>query len=228
MAHDRPPPVPALVVDVVSDVVCPWCFIGKRRLERALALVPDIAVDVQWRPYQLAPEIPEGGVPREAYMLGKFGSRERVAGIHDRLMAVGAGEGIAFAFDAITVSPNTLDAHRLILWARSTGAQDAVVEALFRAFFLEGRNLADRRTLIAIGVAHGLDGGLLTQLYASDADVERTRREIASAQRIGITGVPFFIIGGRYGIAGAEDPQTIAGAIRQAASEPQDDATVAG
>lgn len=227
MAHDSPSPVPALVVDVVSDVVCPWCFVGKRRLEKALALVPDIAVDVQWRPYQLAPEIPEGGIPREAYMLGKFGSRERIAGIHDRLTAVGAEEDIAFAFDAITVSPNTLDAHRLILWARSTGTQDAVVEALFRAFFMEGRNLSDRQTLVAIGAANGLDGALLDQLYATDADIERTRREIASAQRIGITGVPFFIVAGRYGIAGAEAPQTIAGAIRQAASEPREDATAA-
>lgn len=220
MAEKSPPPTPALVIDVVSDVVCPWCFVGKRRLEKALALLSDIAVEVNWRPYQLAPEIPRGGIPRGDYMLAKFGSRERVAQIHARLTATGAEEGIAFAFDAIAVSPNTLDAHRLILWARSAGTQDAVVEALFRAFFVDGRNLSDRDTLTAIGQANGLDGALLAELFTTDADIERTRRDIASAQRSGITGVPFFIIAGRYGIAGAEAPETIAGAIRQAASEP--------
>lgn len=224
MAETTPSSPPTLVIDVVSDVVCPWCFVGKRRLEKALALVPDIAVEVNWRPYQLAPEIPEGGIPREDYMLAKFGSRERIAQIHARLAVIGAEEGLAFAFDDIRVSPNTLDAHRLILWARSAGAQDAVVEALFRGFFIEGRNLSDRATLIAIGTANGLDPALLDELFATDADIDRTRRDIASAQRIGISGVPFFIVAGRYGIAGAEAPETLAGAIRQAAGEPVGDA----
>ena len=212
-------PDQALAIDVVSDVVCPWCFIGKRRLEKALALVPDIATEVHWRPYQLAPELPPEGTPREQYMLAKFGSAERIRQIHERLTGVGAAEGLAFAFDRITVSPNTLNAHRLILWARSGNMQAALVEALFTAYFLEGRNLSDTATLIEIGTTHGLDGKLLAELFASDADIDRTQREIASAQRIGVTGVPFFIIGGKYGVAGAEAPETLAGAIRQAARE---------
>lgn len=208
-----------LVIDVVSDVVCPWCFVGKRRLEKALALVPEVPVAIHWRPYQLSPEIPAGGVPRRAYMIGKFGSQERIRQIHERLAGIGAEEGIAFDFDAITVAPNTLDAHRLILWARDGDRQGRVVEALFRAFFMEGRNLSDTAELIAIGTEAGLDPALLTELFASDADIDRTERDIASAKRIGVTGVPFFIVAGRYGIAGAEEPETIAGAIRQAAGE---------
>jgi len=215
------------VIDVVSDVVCPWCFVGKRRLEKALALVPEVPVEVHWRPYQLAPDIPQGGVPRKDYMLGKFGSQARIDEIHARLTGVGAEEGIAFAFGEIAVAPNTMDAHRMILWARSTGTQNEVVEALFRAFFLEGRNLSDRDTLIAIGAANGLDPALLTELFGTEADIDRTQRDIASAQRIGITGVPFFIVAGRYGIAGAEAPETIAQAIRQAASEPRQEAAAA-
>jgi predicted DsbA family dithiol-disulfide isomerase len=218
-------PDQVLAIDVVSDVVCPWCFVGKRRLEKALALVPEIAVQVHWRPYQLAPELPPEGMPREQYMLAKFGDPERIRQIHARLEGIGAAEGIAFAFDKITVSPNTLNAHRLVLWARSGDAQAAVVEALFTAYFLEGRNVSDTQTLIEIGAAHGLDAKLLTELFPSDADIDRTQREIASAQRIGVTGVPFFIIGGKYGIAGAEAAETIAGAIRQAASESQEAAT---
>ncbi len=208
-----------LTIDVVSDVVCPWCFVGKRRLEKALSLVPDIAVDIRWRPYQLAPEIPPEGVPRKAYMLKKFGDPARIQQIHERLTGIGQEEGIAFDFDAIEVAPNTLNAHRMILWARAGGAQDAVVEALFKAFFIEGRNLSDPAVLTEVGASTGLDPTLLTELFPTEADVERTQRDIASAQKIGITGVPFFIVGGRYGIAGAEDPQTIAGAIRQAAAE---------
>jgi predicted DsbA family dithiol-disulfide isomerase len=209
----------SLSIDVISDVVCPWCFIGKKRLEKAMALVPEVAVDVQWRPYQLAPELPPEGVPRRDYMIGKFGSAERIDQIHARLTGIGAEEGIAFAFDRIAVAPNTMNAHRLILWSRAGGRQDDVVEALFRAFFMEGRNLADSGVLTMIGAAHGLDAALLTELFDGESDVDRTRREIASAQRIGVTGVPFFIVAGKYGIAGAEAPETIAGAIRQAAAE---------
>lgn len=206
-------------IDVVSDVVCPWCFIGKRRLEKALALVPDLAVEVHWRPYQLAPELPAEGAPRQEYMLAKFGDAERIRQIHERLTAIGAEEGIPFDFEAIAVSPNTLNAHRLILWARAGGAQERVVEALFRAFFVEGRNLADTGVLIEIGAENGLERDLLAELFPSDSDVERVKRDYASAQRIGVTGVPFFIVAGRYGIAGAQAPETIAGALRQAAGE---------
>lgn len=210
---------PVLTIDVVSDVVCPWCFVGKRRLEKALALTADIATEIHWRPFQLAPDLPPEGKPRRQYMLDKFGDPERIRQIHERLTGIGAEEGIAFDFDRIAIAPNTLNAHRLILWARSPETQNRVVEALFSAFFIEGRNLADNAELVAIGASCGLDPELLAELFATDADIDRTRREYVSAQKIGVTGVPFFIVAGRYGIAGAEAPETIAGAIRKAAAE---------
>jgi predicted DsbA family dithiol-disulfide isomerase len=174
--------------------------------EGAGARDPDVPTEIHWRPYQLAPDLPPEGKPRRQYMLDKFGDPERIRQIHERLTGIGAEEGIAFDFDRIAVAPNTLNAHRLILWARSPDIQGRVVEALFTAFFVEGRNLADDAELIAIGAACGLDASLLAELFPTDADVERTQREYASAQRIGVTGVPFFIVAGRYGIAGAEAP----------------------
>lgn len=219
MADDPSATATQLTIDVVSDVVCPWCFVGKRRLEKALALTPEIATEIRWRPYQLAPDLPPEGRPRREYMLAKFGDPERIRQIHERLTGIGAEEGIAFDFDRIAVAPNTLNAHRLILWARSPETQGRVVEALFSAFFVEGRNLADDAELVAIGESCGLDGALLAELLSTEADIERIGREYASAQKIGVTGVPFFIVAGRYGIAGAEAPEAIAGAIRQAAAE---------
>ncbi len=206
----------ALTIDVVSDVVCPWCFIGKRRLEAALRLRPDVPVVINWRPYQLDGTIPPEGMARAAYMQGKFGSAEKVAEIHARITAVGAAEGIAFAFERITRSPNTLDAHRLIRWAHGLDRQEAVVEALFRGFFIDGRDLSDRDTLIAIGAECGIDAAMLHEFYETEADIDTVQDEIATAGRLGIRGVPFFIFGGTHAVSGAEAPETLANAIDQA------------
>jgi predicted DsbA family dithiol-disulfide isomerase len=206
----------ALTIDVVSDVVCPWCFIGKRRLAAALRLRPEVPVIVNWRPYQLDATIPPEGMARADYMQRKFGSAEKVAEIHARITAVGAAEGIAFAFDRITRSPNTLDAHRLVRWAHGLDKQDQVVEALFRGFFIDGRDLCDRTTLIAIGTECGVDGAMLREFYDTEADIETVQEEIAMAGRLGIRGVPFFIFGGTHAVSGAESPETLANALDQA------------
>ena len=215
-----------VTVDIVSDVVCPWCFVGKRKLEQALALNADLRAAPRWRPYQLDPSIPPDGLDRRAYMERKFGGGDKIAQIHRRLNDVGHETGIRFAFDAIKRSPNTLDAHRLIRWAESAGAQDAVVERLFKAYFEDGRDIGDRAVLAEIAAAAGMDSDVVAKLLAGDADKSNVREEIAAAQRLGVTGVPFFIIGGRYAVAGAQSPEVLASAMR-GALKPQADATVA-
>ncbi|MDE2579769.1 MAG: DsbA family oxidoreductase [Hyphomicrobiales bacterium] len=203
-----------LDVIVVSDAVCPWCYVGKRNLEAALASAPDIAARIDWRPFQLDASIPRGGVDRKEYYAKKFG--DRVPEIQKRLDDVGASVGIPFAFDAIRISPNTLDAHRLIRWAASAGVQDKIVERLFRDFFVEGRDIGAADTLIAAARDCGMDEQLVARLLASDADAANVQGEIAEAQRLGVSGVPFFIFGGRYALSGAQPPQAIAQAMRAA------------
>ncbi len=212
-------PAEPMTVDVVSDVVCPWCYLGKRRLELALEEAEDVAVEVRWRPFQLDPTIPEGGVDREDYFREKFGDLSRVAAIHERLKELGDGVGIRFAFERITRTPNTLDAHRLIRWASIEGAGEAVVEKLFSLFFEDGADLGDIDVLVEAAVSAGLPGDLVRRLLESDADREEVREEIATAQRIGVTGVPCFIIDGRYAVMGAQEPEAIVAALRQARDE---------
>lgn len=213
-----PQPEP-LAIDVVSDVVCPWCYVGKKRLEAALALVPEIKTEVRWRPYQLDPTIPPEGVSRRAYMEKKFGSLDAIKPAHDRLNALGQELGIAFNFSGILISPNTLDAHRMIRWAFGN-RQDAMVEALFRAFFVDAKNLADANVLTEIGVSAGFPREALTALLQSDEDKNTVRDEIAAAQNLGIQGVPFFIFGQKYAVSGAETAEHLASAIRRATAAP--------
>lgn len=207
-----------LIIDIISDVVCPWCYIGKRRLEQALALTPNIPTGIRWRPYQLDATIPPEGMPRQTYMERKFGSLDKVAAIHERLTAIGHELGIPFHFSTIRVSPNTLNAHRMIRWAAGE-RQDAMVEALFRAFFVEGQNLADEASLIAIGESAGFPRAALAPLLQSDQDVKAVRDEIEAAQSMGIQGVPFFVFGEKYAVSGAETPEHLAKAMTQAFSE---------
>jgi predicted DsbA family dithiol-disulfide isomerase len=205
-------------IDVVSDVVCPWCFVGKRRLEAARALAPDLDIVVRWRPYQLDDTIPPGGIPRAQYLARKFGP-EKAAEIYNRLNAVGAEAGIAFKFDAITRSPNTLDAHRLIHWAGESGLQDAVKERLLNLYFLEGADVGDPDVLASAAAACGMDGAAVRAKLASDDDKDAVRADIEKAQSIGVNGVPFFIIDGRLGLSGAQPPEAIVAAMREALEE---------
>ena len=204
-------------IDVVSDVVCPWCYIGLNRLDAAIAQVDEIPVNVRWRPYQLDATIPPEGRDRKQYMLAKFGSEEKLRESHERVAEAGRSAGIDFAFDAIKVSPNTLDAHRVIRWAASAegNRQTQVKKRLMRAYFEEGRNVGDRAVLVDIAREADMDAALVEALLATDADVAETRAEIETAQQMGVTGVPCYLLEGRYAVMGAQDPAVLADAIRQ-------------
>lgn len=196
-------------IDVVSDTVCPWCFIGKRRLDRAVAQRPDLGIEVNWRPYQLDPNVPKEGVDRRDYFRAKFGDGERVKGMSEALVNYGGELGIAFAFDKAEKRPNTIDSHRLIRWASSVGVQDAVVEALFSAYFEQGRDIGDAAALADIAAACGMDSELVTELLASDADIELVTREAGLAGQMGISGVPAFVLQGKYVLVGAQDTDVL-------------------
>jgi predicted DsbA family dithiol-disulfide isomerase len=209
----------SVMIDVVSDVVCPWCFIGQKRLDRAVDSLPHVAVAIRWRPFQLDPTIPPEGKDRKSYMLDKFGSEERIRQIHATIEPLGAAEGIAFDFGAIKVAPNTLDAHRVIRWAGAAGeaVQNRLVRRLFQLNFEEGANLGDHAVLVDAAREHGVDASLVEALLATDADCENVADEVASAARMGIRGVPCFLLEGKYAVMGAQDTATLADAIRQVA-----------
>lgn len=210
-----------VTVDVISDVVCPWCFIGQKRLDKAAAATRDVKVDIRWRPYQLDPTIPPQGLDRKQYMLAKFGSETRLKEIHDRIVPLGAADGIDFHFEDIKVAVNTIDAHRLIRWAASTGdgMQHRITQALFSANFEKGENISDHDVLARIAGENGMDEAVVRSLLASDADVDAVRAEIEQAQRMGVTGVPCFLLDGKYAVMGAQDADVLADAIRQVAAK---------
>jgi predicted DsbA family dithiol-disulfide isomerase len=208
-----------LHIDVVSDVVCPWCFIGKRRLENALELVPDIPVDINWRPYFLNPWIPREGIDRQTYLETKFGSDGRYALIAERVTAAAALEGLLYASDAISRQPNTLDCHRLILWSRSATDPGNMKQRLMELYFSEGADLTDPKTLIQAAVDCGMDGDLVRRLLASDADVDRIENDANAAKEAGIDGVPCFIFGGSTIVTGAQSPEYLASAIARTAGQ---------
>jgi predicted DsbA family dithiol-disulfide isomerase len=220
MSASKPSAAP-LAIDVVSDVVCPWCFIGKRRLEKALALTPDIPVEVRWHPYFLNPWVPREGISREQYLTTKFGSVDRYKGMAQRVAAAAAEEGLTYALDKIARQPNTLDCHRLILWAGNTGDPGRMKQRLMELYFSEGADLSDPEVLVRAAVDCGMDGDLVRRLLASDADVERVTREAEQAKEAGIDGVPCFILAGVLAVSGAQAPDDLAGAIKRAAAEAQ-------
>lgn len=213
------PHLDPVTVDVVSDVVCPWCYVGRARLEEALEILPDVPVEVRWRPFQLDPTLPPKGKSRKAYLMDKFGNEERISKMHDQIKSIGQDIGIAFDFDAIEVSPNTLEAHRVIRWAATAGpdVQDRLVGRLFTLYFEEGVNIGDPVVLIAAAREAGMDAALVETLLATDADRAEVTQEIATAQQMGITGVPCFLLEGRYAVMGAQEPATLADAISKVA-----------
>jgi predicted DsbA family dithiol-disulfide isomerase len=205
-----------MIVEVVADVVCPWCYLGWRRVKAAVALRPDIEAKLVWRPYQLDPTLPEEGVDRKAYMAAKFKDPERLKAVHEALVSGGADDGITFNFAAIDKSPNTNAAHRLIRWALTAGVQDSVVEALFAAYFTEGLDIGDPMVLADIAEAAGMERLVVLQLLSEGADQESVTREHSMAVQGGVTGVPYVIFGGKVAVVGAESPERIAEAIDQA------------
>ena len=202
-----------LQIDVISDVMCPWCYIGKRRLEKALAMRPDVPVDIRWRPFQLDATIPPEGMDRKEYLANKFGGEESAKQVYEPIVNAGRAESIPFAFELIERSPNTIDAHRIIRWAASADVQDAVVERLFEMYFIEGRDLSQSDTLLEAAMDVGMDGEIVANLLSTDADRELITKEVALANEIGVRGVPCFIVANKYVVMGAEQPEVIAGAI---------------
>lgn len=206
-----------ITIDVVSDVVCPWCYIGLARLSAARRAVPEVEVGVGWRPFQLDPAIPPGGTDRRRYMLDKFGSGERLKQIEAGVEAAGREAGIDFAFDAMRVAANTLDAHRVIRWAGAAGndTQNNLVRRLFQLNFEEGADIGEASVLVGAARDAGMDSTLVETLLPTDADTDAVRAEIETAARMGITGVPCFLIEGKYAVMGAQEPERLADAIRQ-------------
>jgi predicted DsbA family dithiol-disulfide isomerase len=205
------------VIDVVSDVICPWCFLGKRRLDAALALV-DMDVFIRWRPYMLDPSIPPEGLDRQEYMLAKFGP-ERLESIHDPLIEAGKELGVPYHFDRITRTPNTLDAHRLIRWSHTVERQTEMVERLFTAYWSEGKDVGDRDVLAQCAGGAGINAAQIRELLETGQDVAETEAEIAHATKIGVTGVPTFILAQSFALVGAQSPEVLADAIGRVAKD---------
>ncbi|WP_246714963.1 DsbA family oxidoreductase [Aestuariivirga litoralis] len=205
-------------IDVVSDVICPWCFLGKRRLDKALASLPELETEVSFRPFFLDPTIPVDGLDREKYMKDKFGNRDLKA-MHKPLEDAGAKDGVPYQFDKITRTPNTMDAHRLIRWAKQAGKQMEVVEALFCAYWRDGRDVGDVAVLVDVAKSQGMDGAEVERLLKSNKDAAEVMAEVQQAYNIGVQGVPTFIINQKYGISGAQDVAVLADSIRRAAAE---------
>ena len=204
-------------IDVVSDVVCPWCFIGKHRLEKAIELTPDIPVEVRWRPYFLNDWIPREGISREQYLTTKFGSSERYKGIAQRVAAAASAEGLIYAIDKISRQPNTLDAHRLIRWAGGVGKAAEIKQKLMDLYFTEGADLTDRRVLVQAAADIGLNAEEIEKALAGEKDVAEVEREALSAKEAGIEGVPCFIFDGKFAVSGAQAPEYLAEAIARVA-----------
>ena len=211
-------------IDVISDVVCPWCFIGKRHLESALARwrkdhPGEEQPQVRWHPFQLNPQLPRSGVPRAEYIATKFGGPQRAKEIYARVANAGARAGLAFDFDRITVQPNTLNAHRLIHHAGSGSRQDAMAEALFRAYFFEGVDLSRDDNLADVAARAGFDRDEIRTYLARDEDKTLIEDQDQHARSLGVEGVPFFIFNRRYAVSGAQPPEAILDVMEKAQEE---------
>lgn len=193
-----------MLIDVYSDVVCPWCYIGEKRLAKALAERPDLGVAVRWRPFQLQPGMPEGGLPWAEFSRQKFGGEDGAQAAFSRVAAAGEGDGIRFDFGRVASAPNTVDAHRLILFAGDRGPQWELCDALFYAYFTDGKDLNDHEDLVAVATSVGLDADETREYLAGEEGVTEVRSSQDEANRLGITGVPFYVFDGRYAVYGAQ------------------------
>lgn len=211
-----------LTIEMVSDLVCPWCWLGLRRLQGAIALVPEFEVEVLFRPFELDPTIPAEGVDYKEYMKQRFGSdqgRERSSAMKDALIAYGEEDGIPFAFDRITRRPNSFDAHRLVRWAQGQGHGVAAKEKLFEAYFANGEDIGEKEVLVRIASEIGLDGDLVAELLERGADVETTRDEQTLFRKMGIAGVPTYIAHRQIAVQGAETSEKLSRFLKTAAAQ---------
>jgi predicted DsbA family dithiol-disulfide isomerase len=213
-------------IDVISDVICPWCYVGKRRMEKAVALAGRGDVQVRWHPFQLNPHMPKAGMNRKEYRTAKFGSWERSLALDAQVTEVGRAAGIPFAFDKIERTPNTLDAHRLIGLAEQEGIQDAVVEAVFRAYFTEGQDITNVSTLLNVVSEAGLDRNRAEVLLSGDGGMAAIRAAEEQAHRAGVWGVPFYVINGTLALSGARETRDFLAAFEQAAVPPEDEGSL--
>jgi len=204
-----------ITLDIISDPICPWCYIGKARLDQAIAETGIDPFDVSWRIFQLNPDMPPEGMDRKRYLETKFGGSEGAERVYARVRAFAEESGLDLKFNAIPRTPNTFDAHRLIRWAKATGNQTAVVQQLFRRYFEQGQDISDRETLLDVAESAGMEREVVARLLDGDADRAELDAEEAQARQMGVTGVPCFIIGGRYVLQGAQDPETWKKVIRE-------------
>jgi predicted DsbA family dithiol-disulfide isomerase len=209
---------PRLHVDVVSDVVCPWCYIGKKRLEGALALIDDVDVSVRWRPFFLNPWIPREGIDRDKYLEAKFGSVAAYKGIASNVTQAAASEGLEYNSSSIRRQPNTIDCHRLIYWAEQAGRAGAMKQRLMDLYFKEGADLTDTEVLVQAAADCWLDPDAIRARLETDDDVEMISQAAQGAANAGVSGVPTFILGGKYAVSGAQPSDQLASAIRQVAA----------
>jgi predicted DsbA family dithiol-disulfide isomerase len=207
-------------LDIISDPVCPWCYIGKANLDRALEANPNHAFEIEWHPFQLNPDMPAEGRDRREYLETKFGGKARAVEVYARVEEAARDAGLQIDFGAIPRIPNTLNAHRLIHWAGLEGRQTAIVSALFRAYWTQGRDIGDMATLVAIAGECGLDMAMTERLLGTDADAEDIRARDHHARQRGVSGVPCFIIANQYVVSGAQPPQVWAQVIEELASVP--------
>jgi predicted DsbA family dithiol-disulfide isomerase len=206
----------ALTIEVYSDVICPWCYVGKRRLERALTRWnSSVPVKISWRPFQLNPTMPQQGMDRRQYLEAKFGGPEAAQSIYDQVAAAGAGEGIPFAFERIIRTPNTFTAHRLIWFAEHHGKQDEMAEMLFRQYFLEGGDIGNVEILSQAAASVGLERAVIETFLASNEGVDAVKAEEAVGHRLGIRGVPYFVLNGTAALSGAQPPEQFLAAFKQ-------------
>ena len=209
----------SLPVDVVSDIVCPWCFIGKKRIEKAIARTPGIPVALRFHPYFLNDWIPREGISREEYLIRKFGSVERYTQIAERVKAAAAEEGLVYAPEKISRQPNTTDCHRLILWADKSGNAARMKQRLMDLYFTEGGDLTNSDVLAQAAADIGIDRAEISRLLATEQDVDVVNQQAQVAKEAGIDGVPCFIFGGAFAVSGAQSPDHLAGAIERAAEQ---------
>lgn len=210
-------------LDILSDPICPWCLIGKAQLERALEARPNHPFVIEWHPFQLNPDMPPEGMDRRAYLEEKFGGKDRAVQIYARIAQNAEAAGIAINFEEITRTPNTLDAHRLIHWAGIEGAQHAVVTALMRAYFQQGRDIGDRDVLADIADSAGLDAAVIRKLLDSPADRDEISARDQAARDMGVNAVPTFIVAGKHAVPGAQPTEVWLKVIDEIMAQSPDD-----
>jgi predicted DsbA family dithiol-disulfide isomerase len=208
-----------LQIDIVSDVVCPWCYIGKRRIENALALAPEVPVEVHWRPFFLNPWVPREGIDRDTYLETKFGSVEAYKGIAGRVVAAAGEEGLVYRPELVKRQPNTIDCHRLIHWADADGKSAEMKQRLMELYFRDGGDLTDTEVLVQAAGDCGLDADEVRRRLASDEDVALISAQAKDASDKGISGVPTFVFASKYEVSGAQPAEQLARAIRQVSAE---------